>query len=87
MSHDGVGEVTEALTGLVNDFKGFREEIELKMKQQEERQMMNRSVSRPHLSAAEPVEAPHQKAMDAYLRSGDDDGLRALELDGKSMNT
>ncbi|MEM7643468.1 MAG: phage major capsid protein [Pseudomonadota bacterium] len=87
MSHDGVGEVTEALTGLVNDFKGFREEIELKMKQQEERQMMNRSVSRPPLSAAQPVEAPHQKAMDAYLRSGDDDGLRALELDGKSMNT
>ncbi|MEM8822178.1 MAG: phage major capsid protein [Pseudomonadota bacterium] len=87
MSHDGVGEVTEALTGLVNDFKGFRKEIELKMKQQEERQMMNHSVSRSPLSAAEPVEAPHLKAMDAYLRSGDDDALRALELDGKSMNT
>ena len=37
----------------------------------------------------EPAEAgaPHQKAFDAYLRSGDDDGLRGLELDGKSLST
>ena len=29
---------------------------------------------------------PHQKAFDAYLRSGDDDGLRGLELEGKAMS-
>jgi HK97 family phage major capsid protein len=86
MSHDGVGEVTEALTGLVSEFKGFREEVEQKMKQQEERQM-TRTLSRPHLSAAEPLEAPHQKAMDAYLRSGDDDGLRGLVIEGKGMTS
>ena len=28
-----------------------------------------------------------QKAFDAYLRSGEDDGLRGLELVGKSMST
>jgi HK97 family phage major capsid protein len=86
MSHDGVGEVTEALTGLVSEMKGFRKEVEQKMKQQEERQM-TRTLSRPPLSAAAPVEAPHQKAMDAYLRSGDDDGLRGLVLEGKAMST
>ena len=31
--------------------------------------------------------APHQKAFNAYVRSGDDDGLRGLELDGKSLST
>lgn len=87
MSHDGVGEVTEALAGLVSDFKGFRQEITQKMKQQEERLSMTYKSQRPQLATAETAGAPHQKAIDAYLRSGDDDGLRALTLDGKSMNT
>ena len=87
MSHDGVGEVTEALTGLVSDFKGFRQDITQKMKQQEERLNMTYMSQRPQLSTSDMVEAPHQKAMDAYLRSGDDDGLRSLALEGKSMNT
>ncbi|WP_339645800.1 phage major capsid protein [Jannaschia helgolandensis] len=87
MSHDGVGEVTEALTGLVSDFKGFRQDITQKMKQQEERLNMTYMSQRPQLSTSDMVEAPHQKAMDAYLRSGDDDGLRSLALESKSMNT
>ena len=87
MSHDGVGEVTEALTGLVSDFKGFRQDITQKMKQQEERLNMTYMSQRPQLSTSDMAEAPHQKAMDAYLRSGDDDGLRSLALESKSMNT
>ncbi len=87
MSHDGVGEVTEALAGLVSDFKGFRQDITRKMQQQEERLNMNYKTQRPQLATAGMTEAPHQKAMDAYLRSGDDDGFRALSLDGKAMNT
>ena len=87
MSHDGVGEVTEALAGLVSDFKGFRQEMQAKMQKQEERVNMTYKAQRPQLAVSEGLEAPHQKAMDAYLRSGDDDGLRALVLDGKSMNT
>ncbi len=86
MSHDGVGEVTEALAGLVSDFKGFRQQITEKMQKQEER-LMTQHTPRPMLETAGAVDAPHQKAMDAYLRSGDDDGLRALALDAKSMNT
>jgi HK97 family phage major capsid protein len=87
MSHDGIGEVTEALTGLVSDFKCFRDEIETKMKQQEQRMTMTRKMNRPHLSQAVEAEAPHQKAMDAYLRSGDEGGLRSLVLEGKGMTT
>lgn len=45
------------------------------------------SYARPALSGAVAEAAPHQKAFDAYLRSGDDDALRGLELDGKAMST
>ena len=87
MSHDGVGEVTEALAGLVGDLRGFRQEIDQKMKQQEERLTMTYKSQRPQLATAEAAGAPHLKAIDAYLRSGDDDGLRGLALEGKGMNT
>lgn len=43
--------------------------------------------ARPALAQAAAEEAPHQKAFAAYLRSGDDDGLRGLELEGKALNT
>ncbi|WP_298433164.1 phage major capsid protein [uncultured Jannaschia sp.] len=87
MSHDGVGEVTEALAGLVSDFKGFRQDITQRIELQEKRNAMSHTSHRPQLATADAGDAPHQKAMDAYLRSGDDDGLRGLVLDGKSMNT
>ena len=86
MSHDGVGEVSEALAGLVSDLKGFRREITQKIQKQEERLNMNYKSHRPQLATTEESFVPHHKAMDAYLRSGDDDGLRALALDGKSLN-
>ena len=86
MSHDGVGEVAEALTGLVRDLKGFRSEITQQMQKQEERQTMSYTSHRPPLENAEAPGAPHKKAMGAYIRSGDDDGLRALALEGKALN-
>lgn len=46
--------------------------------------MMN---ARHALATAATEDAPHQKAFAAYLRSGDDDGLRGLELEGKALNT
>ncbi|NSX56257.1 phage major capsid protein [Parasulfitobacter algicola] len=84
-------EMKTALAGFVNDFKEFQSTIHTKIENQEERlTMLDRknmtSVNRPVLSVAHD-EAPHQKAFDAYVRSGDDDGLRGLELDGKSMST
>ncbi len=44
-------------------------------------------AARPALSAAAEIEAPHQKAFEAYLRSGDDDALRGLDMEGKAMSS
>lgn len=40
---------------------------------------------RTPLSATAEVEVPHQKAFNAYLRSGDDDGLRGLVIEEKGL--
>jgi HK97 family phage major capsid protein len=82
-------EVETALAGLVADLRGFQAEIKSKLKQQEERlTMLDRKtipMGRPALAAAAAPEAPHRKAFEAYVRSGDDDALRGLVLEGKSM--
>ncbi len=89
-------EVKTALAGFMSDINAFHDDISTKLQQQEERlTMLDRKTNftskspaaRPHLAAAADLEAPHQKAFEAYLRSGDDDGLRGLELDGKAMST
>ncbi len=81
----------QALTGFVTDFKHFQTEIDSKIQQSEERlNMLDRKTKIPQrtpLGGAIDAGAPHQKAFNAYLRSGDDDGLRGLELDGKSLST
>ncbi len=84
-------EVRAAVTGFVTDFKGFQAEIETKLQQTEERMtMLDRKMTLPTrtpLGGAVDAGAPHQKAFNAYLRNGDDDGLRGLELEGKSLTT
>lgn len=84
-------EVKTALAGFLKEVKGFQEEVKTKLQQQEERlTMLDRKSlisGRPALSAAVSEEAPHQKAFGAYLRSGDDDALRGLALEGKALNT
>lgn len=77
-------EVKAALAGLVSD-------ITDKLNKQEERlTMLDRKTTlsrRPALAAAAETEAPHQKAFEAYIRSGDEDALRGLELEGKALST
>ena len=84
-------EVRQAVSGFVSDFNGFRAEMNSKLQQSEERiAMMDRKMTLPArspLGGAIDHDAPHKKAFDAYLRNGDDDALRGLELDGKSMST
>lgn len=87
-----VAEATSAVAGFANEFKGFRTEIQNRFQQQEEKlTMLERksqfTSSRPALATATQTEAPHQKAFDAYLRSGDDDALRGIALEGKAMNS
>ena len=84
-------EVRHALAGFLSEFKGFQDEMTSKLQQQEERlTMLDRksfTAGRPALSTAVDLDVPHKKAFSAYLRSGDDDGLRGLVLEGKALNT
>ncbi len=88
--HPGA-EVKSAMAGFLNAFKGFQDGVKQSLQQQEERlTMLDRKTmtyARPALSAYAELEAPHKKAFGAYLRTGDDDGLRGLVLEGKAMST
>ncbi|WP_342075397.1 phage major capsid protein [Yoonia sp. SS1-5] len=84
-------ELNRAIAGFMNDFKDFSNGVSAKLQRQDDR--MNKLdrktmiAARPALSAAAREEAPHQKAFAAYLRSGDDDALRGLEIEGKALAT
>jgi HK97 family phage major capsid protein len=84
-------DVRQAITGFVNEFKRFQTDIDEKIHQTEERlTMLDRKSTIPYrtpLAAAPETGAPHRKAFNAYLRCGDDDGLRGLEMDVKSLST
>jgi HK97 family phage major capsid protein len=84
-------EVKAALDGFLNAFKGFQGEVKQSLQHQEERlTMLDRkqlTFGRPALATSAEVEVPHKKAFGAYLRSGDDDGLRGLVLEGKALST
>jgi len=86
-----VAEVKSAMAGFVQELKGFQSEIQERLQQQEEKMNMFERKSfvpsRPVLAGSNDGPAPHQKAFNAYLRSGDDDGLRGLELEGKALGT
>jgi HK97 family phage major capsid protein len=63
----------------------------VKLQKQEERIAMLSTKTmthlRPALSAEADTSAPHRKAMETYLRCGEDDALRGLEMEGKALNT
>ncbi len=85
-------ELKSAMAGFVSDFKHFTTDIQIKLQQQDDRmtKLDRKSLmmgARPALAAAASAEAPHQKAFEDYLRSGDDDALRGLDMEGKSMST
>ncbi len=84
-------EMKAAISGFLSEFKGFQDELKSKLQQQEERLTMldrkNYTAGRPALSAMAEGEPPHKKALSAYVRQGEDDGLRGLHLEGKAMST
>ena len=88
---DATSEVKSALAGFLNEFSQFQNDINVKFAKQEERiSMLNTKTMthlRPALSAQIDEGAPHKKALGTYLRTGYDDGLRGLELEGKALNT
>jgi HK97 family phage major capsid protein len=84
-------QMTEALSGFLQEFHGFQAEVTSALHQQEERLTMLQSKTmtygRPVLSTAVETEQPHKKAFGAYLRHGDDEALRGLTLEGKALST
>ena len=90
-NHTPAAEAKAAMTGFLSEFNRFQDDVKSTLKHQEERLTMlnakTMAYGRPALSARAEVGAPHQKAFNAYLRSGDDDGLRGLTLEGKAMST
>ena len=85
-------ELMTAMAGFVREFKGFADGIQVKLQEQDERMMKldRKSMlagARPQLAAVAETEPLHQKAFAAYLRAGDDDALRSLDLEGKALST
>lgn len=93
MSHetgaDAVQEKQNPLNGFLKDFNEFQTEIKSRMNEQDQKigQFGRKAAHRPALSAAAEREAPHQKAMETYLRAGDDAALRALPVEKKALST
>ena len=80
-----------AIAGFMSDFHDFSHGVNAKLQKQDDRmnKLDRKSMinGRTALAQAASADAPHQKAFAAYLRSGDDDGLRGLEMEGKAMGT
>ena len=85
---DEMQELKGALDAFVEGVGAFQEDVSARLKRQDERMSMmsTKTMRRPALAATDPG-APHAKAFDAYLRSGDDDALRGLDLEGKALST
>jgi HK97 family phage major capsid protein len=86
-----IADVTEAMSGFLSEFSRFQDDMKAKHQKQEERIAMlttkTMTHARPALAAETDQAAPHRKALSAYLRNGDDDALRGLELEQKGLNT
>jgi HK97 family phage major capsid protein len=84
-------EVKAEMTALVQDFSKLNAELKSRIQTQEDRLHMlertNLKPKRPALSRASDGEAPHQKAFAAYLRSGDDDAMRSLDIEEKALSS
>jgi len=84
-------ELNAAIVGFMSDFKDFSHGVNAKLQKQDDR--MNKldrktmTNARTALAQAASADAPHQKAFAAYLRSGEDDALRGLEMEGKALGT
>lgn len=84
-------ELQGAMLGFVKELKAFRADIETKLGEQDKRMsMIDRKTAlrnRTPLAVMAEVEAPHQKAFAAYLRCGDDSGMRGLAVEEKGIST
>jgi HK97 family phage major capsid protein len=83
-----VAETKAAVHDLVRGFQDFQQKIESRLKVQEDRLAMvdRKAAARPALGATDTA-TPEQKAVAAYIRTGDDSGLANLQVERKAMTT
>ncbi|WP_423222109.1 phage major capsid protein [Limimaricola pyoseonensis] len=77
--------------GLMDELGRFAAEVRTQLQKQDDRMTrLDRKTAlgaaRPALDAKAEGHAPHRDAFAAYLRSGEDGGLRGLGLEGKAMS-
>jgi HK97 family phage major capsid protein len=84
-------EAKSAATEFLATFKTFKDDMARRMTHMGTRidalDRKNADYRRPALSTAAMEALPHKKALSAYVRTGDDDALRALEVETKGLNT
>jgi HK97 family phage major capsid protein len=82
-----IEETRTAVQDLIKGFQDYQGRIETKLRVQEDRLALldRRDSGRPALARAADTVTPHRKAVAAYVRSGDETGLRAL--DTKMLST
>lgn len=85
-------DVKTALAGFLNDFSNYQADLDARLKKQEDRMTQfdrktMTEIRRPALSRTADIEVPHKKAFAAYLRSGDDDALRGIQMEEKALST
>ena len=80
-----------AVSEFLADFKTFKQDIAERMTEMgtliDAIDRKSADARRPALATAAEVEMPHAKAFSAYVRHGDEEQLRALEVEGKGLNT
>ncbi len=81
-------EAKAEFSGFIHDFKQFQDRIESKMKIQDDRiTLLDRKGGERRPLSSATVDAPHRKALGAYLRAGDEGGLRGLSVERKGLTT
>ena len=85
-------DVKSALSGFADDFRGFRSDLDRRLGEQASRlDALDRkavAAARPHLSATRAdATTPHRKAFAAYVRQGDEDRVRGLDMEEKALST
>ena len=84
-------EAKSAAQEFLSDFKGFNQEVTKRMSELNTRvehiDRKSAETRRPMLTTAAAERQPHQKAINAYIRRGDEDLMKALEIATKGITT
>jgi HK97 family phage major capsid protein len=79
-----IGEFTHEISEFSSAIQQTLQKQDTRMTQLEKKMIR---AARPALAMSAETALPHTKAFAAYVRTGEDDGLRGLELDAKAMSS